>query len=128
MKICNVCGSELDDTCFGTTKGKNGELYLRGTCKDCLNSKRRNKTTNKTTTKPPTIIKSENKIIEKKVNMINTNFTDKEILEVVLNKDNRIHTVFNLDKDIRDKIKALANDKKLNLSDVANLIFKKYFR
>jgi ribosome biogenesis protein Nip4 len=118
MKICNVCGINKDDTCYSATYGKTGKRYLTNTCKECLKAKRRKK--------PVQVIKNtEIKTIEKKVDMIN--FTDKEILEVVLNKDKRIHTVFNLDKDMRDKIKELADKKKLNMSDAANLIFRKFF-
>lgn len=127
MKTCKECDRELEENMFGTSKGRNGELYPRNTCKECMNAKRRK---NPTPNKPKTIIITENKTenkIDKEFNMVKTNFTDREILEVVLNKDKRIHTVFNLDKDIRDKLKELSNDKKLNMSDVANLIFKKFF-
>lgn len=122
MKTCKECKRELEENMFNTAKGKHGEIYLRGSCRDCENSKRRKRTTIKQG------MSIENKAIERMANMVKVDFTDKEILEVVLNKNNRIHTVFNLDKDVRENIKKMADDKKLNMSDVANLIFKNFFK
>lgn len=120
MKICNVCGINKDDTCYSATYGKTGKRYLTNTCKECLKAKRRKK--------PVQVIKTtENKVIEKMVDTINADFTDKEILSVVLNKGDRIHTVLNLEKGVRDNIKKFATNKNLNMSDAANLIFKKFF-